>query len=505
MLHKPQADIKLIKLPCSGRFETGFGLSALQKGSDAVLVITCKKDDCHYKVGVEIAEKRVAVAKQILHTLGIQPDLIDIIQIAPSDAYKIDDMIKRFAEQKKLEKLKKFEIKSTVKSSHTLKNAFEFTSAYYCVGCGKCTANCNVAIFDQSYGPRIIVERASALQYTDVNAVYRDTNLWKCYTCAACYTYCPHNVKFYEFIRYLRHGALAQGIKVECAQANALQSIFKIMATYKLKQRRFENLNKKLRFCVAKKADILYFTGCTQYLNILFPFANTNAIVNTTLAVLNKLNITPVLLPDEVCCGHDMLWLGDVEYFKKLALQNIEMIKKVSPKTIIFSCPECYRTFKIDYTTYFGDLWADTELLHISEFLDKQIDNLWFTKTSEKIVYQDACRLGRHLNVYEQPRKILSKITTNFVEFERTKSKSTCCGATAWIACNSNSMLLQKIRIQDAARIAQKFITACPKCTIHFKCAFNSMAQKPDIEIEDFTVFVSKHLNPRRVDVRSND
>jgi len=56
-----------------------------------------------------------------------------------------------------------------------------------------------------------------------------------------------------------------------------------------------------------------------------------------------------MMLPDEKCCGHDALWAGDVETFKRLAEHNTKLIKEARVKRIIFSCPEGYRTFKPGY------------------------------------------------------------------------------------------------------------------------------------------------------------
>ena len=67
---------------------------------------------------------------------------------------------------------------------------------------------------------------------------------------------------------------------------------------------------------------------------------DTLAGAKGAVKVLNALGIEPVLLPDERCCGHDLLWGGDVEHFEKLARKNVELLKAKGVKTVLFNCPE---------------------------------------------------------------------------------------------------------------------------------------------------------------------
>jgi len=74
------------------------------------------------------------------------------------------------------------------------------------------------------------------------------------------------------------------------------------------------------------------------------------------LTLLNALGIEPVVSNEEVCCGHDALWTGDEEAFAQLARRNVDAIKKAGAKTVIFSCPEGYVTFKQEYPKIVGEL-----------------------------------------------------------------------------------------------------------------------------------------------------
>jgi Fe-S oxidoreductase len=200
------------------------------------------------------------------------------------------------------------------------------------------------------------------------------------------------------------------------------------------------------------------------------------------------LGVKPVLLPDEKCCGHDALWTGDVETFQRLAEHNTKLIKEAGIKKIIFTCPEGYRTFKIDYPEHGFELGC--ELQHISEFVAEKIEKkeLKFKEIKRKVTYQDPCRLGRHLGIYDSPRKVLEAIPgIELIEMEKNREYSLCCGTSAFTNCDIYSHEMRVDRLLEAkATGAETLMTTCPKCQIHFKCAMNNKGEEkgPDINIE---------------------
>jgi Fe-S oxidoreductase len=90
----------------------------------------------------------------------------------------------------------------------------------------------------------------------------------------------------------------------------------------------------------------------------------------------------------------------------------------------------------------------------------------------EKVTYHDPCRLGRHLEIYDSPRELIEAAGYELVEMENIKENSTCCGVNAFATCESLSKIMQIDRLMEAKNTgADKLITACPKCVIHFTCA----------------------------------
>ena len=366
-----------------------------------------------------------------------------------------------------------------------LEDIIQETKTYYCLECGKCTSLCPIARYDPQYSPRVMVE--NALLGLEDEIVY-NKKLFSCLTCYTCQLKCPSDVDYPLFIQKARVLAAAAGQHGDYAHSGTLQSIAKLVARSPLKQNRLEWL-KKNGYRTSEKSDVMLFIGCSPYFEPVFddiPVRTLN-IAEASLKVLNSLDIEPLVHPDERCCGHDALWMGDVETFKKLAEHNAAIIKEAGVKKVIFFCPECYRTFKLDYPNY---VKLDCEVMHISELLAQRLETegLRFNEVKRKVTYQDPCRLGRHLGIYDAPRKVLQAIPgIELVEMEHNREESICCGTSCFTNCDSYSKQIRVERLLEAkATGAETLITSCPKCQTHFRCAMVNKGEEkgPDIEIE---------------------
>jgi len=378
----------------------------------------------------------------------------------------------------------------------TLEQVVNETKAFYCLECGKCSGSCPVSRHNPAYSPRMLVE--NALMGLENDLVHA-RELFSCLTCYACSLNCPSDVDYPLFIQKTRALASTCGEHGACAHSGTLQALSRLMANPAIKQRRLEWLSDGHR--VSAESDVLFFVGCAPYFEPVFEDIEVEALqpAKGSLRILNSLGIEPVVLEDEKCCGHDLLWTGDVEGFKALAEHNAAMIKKAGVKKIVFSCAECYRTFKEDYPKY---VELDYELQHISELLSDRIDKdgLSLREVKKKATYHDPCRLGRHLGVYEAPREVLKAIPgVELVEMSRNREESLCCGTSAFTNCDVYSKQIRVERLLEAKSTgAEVLITSCPKCQIHFKCAMVSKGKEkgPDVEIPvmDLAEFVASAL-----------
>ncbi|MGQ9665042.1 MAG: (Fe-S)-binding protein [bacterium] len=363
--------------------------------------------------------------------------------------------------------------------------AIKNSRALLCLECGKCTSVCPVSRFNRGYSPRILLNRALRGLNSDL---LKDKNIWSCLTCKLCDETCPAGINYIDLTQGIRFEAQKLGEDALCSHGGAVQSLMRIISASELNPKRMEWLDRNLK--VGENGDTLYFVGCAPFFDVLFSDLGVipTATANAAIKILNHLGLAPILLKDERCCGHDLLWQGDFDNFKKLAELNIKMIKDSGIKKIIFSCPECYRTFKIDYAKYFD---FNIEMYHISELIAQAIADkkIIFKDTERVVTYQDPCRLGRHLGIYKEPRVVISaipKIKLN--EMRRTRNRAICCGVSAWMNCSNYSKRVQRTRLKEAKETgAELFILACSKCEIHFNCAMKEVPEaqrSEEIKIE---------------------
>jgi heterodisulfide reductase subunit D len=381
-----------------------------------------------------------------------------------------------------------------------LARAINETRIRLCLDCGKCTVVCPVTRYDAEFNPRLIVQETLLGQggHSPISK-----KIWSCLGCNMCTERCNFDVKYTDFIRSLRHQALAEGAEVQYNHGGTPQSIMHIMGRPGVNQDRLSWLPEDIE--IARQSDTAFFVGCTPYFDVLFHDLEVATLEGTkgALRLLNRARIPFTLLPNERCCGHDLLLMGDIEGFLALARTNMNELRRQGIKNIITACPEGYYTLKVDYPRFL-DNW-DIDVKHISEVLAPLIENgqLALGSLEQKVTYHDPCTLGRYARIFDPPRQILAAIGgLEAVEMADNREKALCCGASPWVHCGLVNKQIQKERLaQAAATGADILVTACPKCQIHLRCAQKNaeISDVCQIEIRDLFDMAAQSLQLQEV------
>ncbi len=296
-------------------------------------------------------------------------------------------------------------------------------------------------------------------------------DIWTCLTCGLCPMECPQQVDFLSFIKEEREGKEPLEI--------AHLGVFTQLA----------DLSSRLNGNLAEKSNDSkygYFPGCVDSLGLFLHDVKTDfgEITSSSIKLLDKIGIKPRLMQMK-CCGHDVLWQGKKDVFDRLKNHNEKYIKESGIDTLVTGCAECYRTFSKDY-----DLGI--KVVHISELLDRL-----GLKINAEVTYHDPCRLGRHMGVYDAPRKALEASGARIKEMEHSKENALCCGVSSFMNCNEQTKALRMARMDEAAATgARTLITTCPKCLAHFNCLKNEKEalKKYDLDVVDLTVFLARQM-----------
>jgi F420-non-reducing hydrogenase iron-sulfur subunit len=75
-------NVKIIRVPCSGKVDAIHLMKALEKGADGVYVAGCLEGDCHFKSGNVRAARRVAHLKKLLEEIGIEKERVEMFEMS---------------------------------------------------------------------------------------------------------------------------------------------------------------------------------------------------------------------------------------------------------------------------------------------------------------------------------------------------------------------------------------------------------------------------------------
>lgn len=448
-----QERVTVRPVSCIGQVGAGAILEALAAGMEGVTLIGCPDGSCRHEKGSEIAHTQVKLAQELLRYLGLKPELVRFISGDPVTA------VEPGADSRPV---------PVMTEEFSVPPAGFGPADFVCLDCGRCAGVCPVARTGIGFSPRRLIQ-----QQLEGQGRIQTRALYACIGCDLCSTVCPSGRSFARTVERLRAVAYEHGSVPVLAHGGIVQALGRIQARSAVRQQRFGWLKPELQ--VADRGETALFTGCLPYFQVLFGELRVNLLqtASNAIALLNQAGVVPVLLPDEVCCGHDLLWLGDRQNALRLARKNLELLKSAGVRRVIFLCPECLHTFRVEYPELAGP--TGLELMHITEFLvatgfnppDRN------ESVSKTVTYQDPCRLGRQLGVYDAPRQLITGIPgVKLVEIVHSRSQALCCGGTQWLECGAAVRLLQERRLAEAqATGAEMLVTACPRCDIHLACA----------------------------------
>jgi len=327
-----------------------------------------------------------------------------------------------------------------------------------CFQCGLCDSVCpwNKVI---DFSMRRIIRQA-VFGLTEIES----EEIWRCTTCGRCVKQCPRQVNQIEVGRLLRGVATEYGVFPEPVQPVKSASGSLVAEGNPLGDKRENRAKWAEGLSVStftEDMEILYFPGC-------YPCYDPRGkrIARATAQILSKAGVEfGILGSQESCCGESIRKTGDEELFRRLAKENIKTFIDNGVKRIVVNSPHCYHTFKNEYPEFM----VNFEVIHMAQYILLLIKEgrLEITKEyKKKVTYHDPCYLGRHNDIFDEPREILKMIPgIEFVELPESRENSLCCGGgggRVWMETIKGERF-SDIRIDQAVEVGAEVIaTFCP-------------------------------------------
>lgn len=218
---------------------------------------------------------------------------------------------------------------------------------------------------------------------------------------------------------------------------------------------------------------VMYFAGCMTHL--------TPRIIKSVEKVFKSAGVNYTFADRDggICCGRPLMLAGKTNAAYETISANRKMILESGCRTLVLSCPICYKIFKDEYAL------DGVEVLHYTQFIKRLVDEgkLKLTAGDERIVYHDPCELGRGCGVYKEPREVLAQAGT-LVKATKEGDESICCGGSLGsltLDTRDRAKITESSVANLLANNPQTIVTACPLCLKTF-----SESVPETVKVQDF-------------------
>ena len=407
------------------------------------------------------------------------------------------------------------------------KGLLDFTT---CTECGRCQEVCPAWNTGKPLSPKLFVmglreqlyledgsQRPFVAPEADGGVIDPDV-LWSCTSCGACVQECPVDIEHVDHIMDVRR----HQVLVESEFPGELNQLFRGLESkgnpWNAPSSGRLDWTKGLSFEVPvlgrsldslDGVDYLFWVGCAG--------AYDDRAKKTTQAVAELLHLAGVsyaVLGDaETCTGDPARRSGNEFVYQMLAQQNVETFREVglggepasdgatpsadgsaqdvrtAATEVIVTCAHCFNTIKNEYR----QLGLEVRTVHHTQLLNRLVREGKLKpappeQDAQPITYHDPCYLGRHNQVYDEPRELLGALPElELREMPRNSDRSFCCGAGGgrmWME-ESIGTRVNAARTAEALETgAEKIATGCPFCRVMLSDGVNETSGS-DAEVLD--------------------
>lgn len=347
----------------------------------------------------------------------------------------------------------------------------------------------------------LIIFRNAGIRIRHPRKGYSKLEIYSCSSCGICIDACPmvtqkKNSKYTSvyFIRFLRRNSRkkAEAIADKCLQCGKCVALCPVGVNSCELKRRYRTVGDNLpantysmipdgKFSIGHTCEdkVLYYAGCMTQL--------TPAISKAMTTIFEAAGENYEFMDKDggICCGRPLILAGRDADAKAAIEKNTAIIRESGARTLVLSCPICYKVFRENYNL------EGIRILHHTEYIDSLIRNKRLTVENSglKLAYHDPCELGRGCGIYEEPRNVVSSVGTLAEAREYGKASICCGGSLGSITLNyqDRSSITRHSLESLMYNKPDRIVTACPLCLK----TFGTYAEVP---VEDIACTVAKSL-----------
>ncbi len=399
---------------------------------------------------------------------------------------------------------------------------------YTCTECGRCEVNCPAWTTGKPLNPKMIIldirdhvyadqarilaggkvptaalaisgdvsaqEEASALPAL-IAAVNTDA-IWACTTCRSCSEQCPVMIEHVDKIVDIRSHLVMTRNEFPKEVGTTLKNIESKSNPWGMASgKRFDWAKDQNIPTLAEteNPEYLFYVGCAGSFD-----DRAKEITLATAKILKAAGIRfAVMGKKEKCCGDPARRMGNEYLFQTMAQENIDTWKEAGVTKIVSNCPHCYNTIKNEYK----QLGANFEMVHHSELIPQLVADGRLNLSAgdaQRVVFHDSCYMGRHNDVYEQPREALKAIKgIELVEIERSEKLGMCCGAggARMFMEEKIGSRINNVRVEQLLEAKPQVIaSSCPFCMTMLSDGVGAADKKDSVKTKDIAELIADRL-----------
>lgn len=349
-----------------------------------------------------------------------------------------------------------------------------------CTSCGRCDDSCPALASGTALSPKSLVlklRRQMENPESDAanlfaSAVSRE-EVWACTTCRACMEECPVSIEHIDLIVDLRRN-LVDTSDLDEASQKTLSNLATQFNPWGFPAQdraawisRLPLTAKVRQIGEVPDAEVLYWVGCAASYD-----DRANAVARSFLGLLDSAGVKcGVLGREERCTGELARRFGEEGLFQELARENIRVLKRHKVKKIVTTCPHCLNTLRNEYPALGGNFVVTDHSSLLAELL-RSGRLKPEVRGPATVTYHDPCYLGRHNDIYQEPRSVLQALEgIEVVEMGRTRERAFCCGAGGANYWHEVPRVekCENLRLEEAKGTGASVLgVACPFCLSMF-------------------------------------
>ena len=362
-----------------------------------------------------------------------------------------------------------------LKPSHPRKGVAE-AEIYACSSCGLCLDACpmNVQKKNLKYSSVYFIRFLRRHNEKKINDIAE-----KCLMCDKCHALCPVGVDA-PALRRAQRATVNNSLVYDYSYLKSCQPAAAFSGSFNA------GVSETM---VPSAPEVMYFAGCMTHL--------TPRIIKSVEKVFKAASVNYVFADRDggICCGRPLMLAGKTSAAQETIAANKKMILESGCRTLVLSCPICYKIFKEEYGL------KGIEVLHYTQYIKRLVDEgrLKLNAGGESIVYHDPCELGRGCGVYAEPRDVLSQVGT-LVKAGKEGDESVCCGGSLGsltLDARDRAKITESSLANLVVNKPQTIVTACPLCLMTFSGpALDAVnAEGNPVKVNDFAEVVLRSIS----------